>query len=219
MKTKYNYTPGEIIHTRDGRKTLLTYLSESDTRTGKRRMVNVSCSCGKEWSVQLSNILNGTTFCCGKYPCRTYKYLYEGRRDPEVGYRALLYVYKKHADRRGLTFELSYERFKELLAQNCHYCNTPPSQVYKLLDKKTGEIRSGVPIIYNGIDRVDPCKNYTEDNVVACCGDCNIAKLKQTYDGFLQQVIRIYNNLNLKDYVPPAASCHFQSEEMGRKVH
>lgn len=29
---------------------------------------------------------------------------------------------------------------------------------------------------------------------------CNVAKMDQTYDEFVQLIINIYNNLNLKDY-------------------
>jgi len=30
--------------------------------------------------------------------------------------------------------------------------------------------------LYNGVDRVDSNKDYTEDNVVSCCKICNYAK-------------------------------------------
>ena len=198
---KYVFTLGEIIKTKTGHDTLLTYLGEG--ARNKQRKVKVRCKCGKEWEAQVGNIMNGTTVCCGKYPCRTYKYLYEDRRDPEVGYKALLYVYKKHARERNLEFHLTYEEFKYLLQQRCHYCNTPPKQVYKLTKPGTDEVRAGIPIIYNGIDRIDSDGHYTTENTVTACKRCNTGKMEQTYDEFLQLVIAIYNNLNLKDYVPP----------------
>lgn len=208
---KHVFTVGEIIKTKSGQDTLLTYLGEG-TKSRKRK-VKVRCKCGKEWEAQVGNILNATTICCGKYPCRTYKSLFENRRNPEVGYKALFYVYKKGASDRNLEFHLTYEEFKYLLQQKCYYCNTPPKQVYKLCKAGTDEVRSGVPVIYNGIDRIDSDDNYTTENTVTACKNCNRGKMDQTYDEFLQMVINIYNNLNLKDYVPPITSCYFKSEE------
>ena len=195
---KHIFTIGQTIKTRNGNDTLLTYIGEGIKV--KKRKLKVRCKCGKEWEVEVNNVMNGTTVCCGKYPCRTYKYLYEKRRDPDVGYKALLYVYKKHARERGLEFHLTYDKFKHLLQQNCYYCNNLPSQVYKLTKPGTDEVRSGIPITYNGIDRIDSNGNYTIENTVTACKRCNVAKMDQTYDEFVQLIISIYNNLNLKDY-------------------
>lgn len=195
------FTIGEIIATKSGQKTLLTYLGEGDK--SRQRKIKVKCNCGKEWQAQVGNIMNGTTFCCGKYPCRTYKSLYQNKRDPEVGYKALFYVYKKHAKERHLEFYLTYDEFKYLLSQNCHYCNVVPKQVYKLTRPGTNEIRTGVPIVYNGIDRIDSNGDYTLKNTVTACKRCNVGKMDQSYNDFIQLVINIYNNLNLKNYVAP----------------
>jgi hypothetical protein len=201
---KHVFTVGEIIKTKTGHDTLLTYLGEG-TRN-RQRKVKVRCKCGKEWEAQVGNIMNGTTVCCGKYPCRTYKNLYQDKRDPEVGYRSLFYTYKRHASERNLEFHLTYEEFKNLLQQKCHYCDTPPSQIYRITKPGTDEVRTGVPILYNGIDRIDSSVGYTLDNTLTACKHCNKGKMEQTYDQFLQMVIKIYNNLNLKEYVPPTTS-------------
>lgn len=206
MKTKYNYNVGDMITTKKGVLTFLKYLGEAPMAKGRRRKVFVQCKCGKKWSAQLSNIINGTTFTCGKYPCRTYKSFYQDKRDPEVGYKALLYVYKKHAKKRNLEFLLTYEQFKELLSKNCHYCGQAPSQVYKLTKKGTSEIRSGVPIVYNGIDRINSNDNYTVCNVVTACKRCNVAKMDQTYEEYIERIQQIYKNLDLKNYKKSHAS-------------
>ena len=208
--SKYNYNAGDIICTKEGKPTFLKYLSEAPASSYRKRKVLVQCKCGKEWTAQLGNILNGTTFTCGKYPCRTYKSLYADKRDPEVGFRALFYVYKKHATERNLEFLLTYEQFKTLLGNNCHYCGQEPSQVYKLTKKGTDEIRSGVPIVYNGIDRINSDENYTVCNVVTACKRCNVAKMDQTYEEYIERVQRIYQHLQLKDYKKnelPFTSC------------
>ena len=70
----------------------------------------------------------------------------------------------------------------------------------------TNEVRTGIPITYNGIDRIDSNHHYTTKNTVTACKRCNTGKMQQTYDEFLQLIISIYNNLNLKDYVAPVSS-------------
>jgi hypothetical protein len=199
MKKKYvrhEYSAGEIIKTRDGNDTKLTYIREG-SKNVKRRVV-VRCVCGREWESQLGNIVAGKAICCGKGSCRVP--ITKGDRDPEVGYKALLYVYKKHAKERGFEFHLTYDEFKILLTQNCHYCDSPPSQVYQLFKPGTREVRTGVPVTYNGIDRVDSKEHYTVDNTVTACKRCNVAKMDQSYEDFLKQVIKIYNNLKLEKW-------------------
>jgi len=50
---------------------------------------------------------------------------------------------------------------------------------------------------YNGLDRVDPTGCYTADNVVACCGSCNVAKLDRSKDECIAHVRRIVEHLNV----------------------
>lgn len=46
--------------------------------------------------------------------------------------------------------------------------------------------------VYNGIDRVDNTKGYTIDNVVPCCGICNMAKGKLNQQEFQNWIKRVY---------------------------
>lgn len=193
-KYKINFKPEEVITTSQGKETFFKYISEAGTAKGNKRMILVECKCKKQLTVQLTNIRNGNSFCCGHYPCRTSKL--KGNRDKEVGYKALLYVYKKGAKKRGFEFSLPYEQFKKLLTQNCHYCNVKPFAVYQLLDPKTGLCRSGIPIKYNGIDRVDPLKGYILSNVVTCCKNCNVAKSNMTLSEFLKWVKALHKNID-----------------------
>jgi hypothetical protein len=55
----------------------------------------------------------------------------------------------------GLAWEISKELYAELISQPCAYCGGPPSE--------TGR----------GLDRINPLKGYTPDNVLGCCGLCN----------------------------------------------
>ena len=183
------FTSGEVLKTRKGELTDWTFISESHSNqnTG-RRYVNARCKCGKEKVICINNVRCGNSTCCGLSPCRGT----ERDKDVEVGYKAILYVYKKHAKDRGFTFDLDYDYFKELTKGNCHYCGIEPIQVYQLKNPKTGKIRSGVPITYNGIDRVDSTKGYFNDNVVTCCKICNRAKSNLSLNDFKDWVNRVY---------------------------
>lgn len=183
------FNAGEVLKTRNGKSTDWTFISESHSNpTTGRRYVNVRCKCGKEKVICLNNVRSGNSTCCGLSPCRGT----ERNKDLEVGYRAILYVYKKHARDRGFTFDLDYDYFKELTKGNCHYCGIEPIQIYQLKNPKTGKIRSGVPVVYNGIDRVDSTNGYFNDNVVTCCKVCNRAKSNMPLEDFKEWIVKVY---------------------------
>jgi hypothetical protein len=184
------FTSGEVLKTTKGVLTDWTFISESHSNpiTG-RRYINAKCKCGREKTICINNIRCGNSICCGKTPCGK-KITKE--RDIEVGYRCILYVYKKHAKDRGFTFDLDYDYFKKLTKGNCHYCGIEPIQVYQLKNPKTGKIRSGVPVIYNGVDRVDSTKGYFNNNVVTCCKICNRAKSNLPLDDFKEWISKVY---------------------------
>lgn len=190
FKTLMTFTKGERLLTTKGELTNWTFLDEAtkNSKTG-RRYIKAKCSCGREKTICVNNIRNGTSTSCGFYPCRSFK----KEKDPEVGYRAIQYVYKKHAKERDLSYDLDYETFKQLVQKDCHYCGVEPLQVYQLKNPKTGEIRSGIPILYNGIDRVDSSKGYFKDNVVPCCKVCNRAKSDLSLAEFKDWIIKLYN--------------------------
>jgi hypothetical protein len=183
------FNRGEILQTAKGITTDWTYLEdlEKNSKTGKR-YIKARCKCGRECRIALNNVRSGTSTSCGYSPCRGE----EREKDIEVGYRAILYVYKKHAKARGFSFNLDYDYFKQLTQQSCYYCGIEPKQIYQLKNPKTGKIRSGVPIVYNGIDRVNSTKDYTSDNVVSCCKTCNTAKSNLPLNEFKDWINRIY---------------------------
>lgn len=199
MKTyKINYEPGQIIYTSSEKETFFTYQGEAGFSTGNKRLVLVQCRCKKLLEVQLTNIRNGNSICCGKTPCRTNKL--KGRRSKETSYKALLYSYKKHARERNLSFELTYDEFKNMLSKNCIYCKAEPFAIYQILDSNTKSVRAGIPIKYNGIDRLDSQKGYTVQNTVSCCKICNRAKSDLPLAEFLKWIDTVYKNT--KDGTP-----------------
>ena len=65
-------------------------------------------------------------------------------------------------------------------------------------NSKTGEVRAGVPITYNGIDRIDNNIGYIMDNSITCCETCNRMKRSHEYDFFLDHVKKICENMSKK---------------------
>lgn len=73
---------------------------------------------------------------------------------PELGYRKLLYT----AARANRKVTITPSEYSEITSHGCDYC-------------KKGLSPSG-----HGLDRIDNSKDYHIDNVVPCCGPCNMLK-------------------------------------------
>lgn len=82
--------------------------------------------------------------------------------------------FKNNAIKRGINFDLSEEEVLLLCSSKCFYC---------------GKDRC------LGIDRIDNSKGYTIDNCVPCCGCCNKMKMDLHLSFFLQQIEKIYSNI------------------------
>lgn len=111
----------------------------------------------------------------------------------QAGLRKAIFVeYKSNAQHRKHPFELTFEKFNELISQPCAYCGSTPEI------KNGGHLESrkrlDQPDLYtNGIDRIDSTKGYTLDNCVPCCSKCNKMKNTYTKEEFLDHIKSIYN--------------------------
>lgn len=83
-----------------------------------------------------------------------------------------------NAKSRGIKVELTNTEIYKILNSSCYYCGKEKA---------------------DGIDRIDSNKAYTIDNVVPCCGTCNIMKNKFPLDSFLDQIDKIYHKLIHKE--------------------
>ena len=101
--------------------------------------------------------------------------------------RLLYKQYQRNAELRGYSWEISLDRFSEIIYNDCHYCGSSPLQIYY----KEGCKES---VTYNGIDRVINSIGYKEDNIVPCCKFCNFAKGSGTEEEFLQWIKRLKEN-------------------------
>lgn len=81
-------------------------------------------------------------------------------------------------------FEITFEQFLNLTAQPCTYCGNQP-------ETSAWNGRANGSFVYNGLDRVDNDRGYTIDNVVACCGLCNLMKRGLSVSDFIKQCRRI----------------------------
>jgi len=190
------YKEGDKLFTAKGIETNWIFIKDVKPKEylkQKRRIVRVRCSCGREKEVQYNNIRTGKSMCCGLDPCKIP--FNKNNRSVETSYNSLYYNYNKGAISRNLEFDLSKEEFKKIIGSNCNYCGSEPSQEYKILNSKNGEVRAGIPIIYNGIDRVDNSQGYTKENSVTCCWKCNKMKSTLGHKEFISQVNKISNFL------------------------
>lgn len=148
------------------------------------------CECGNIVHVSGGNLRSGATKSCG---CNHYTGI--TLEAGEAEFRQVIINYKRHAKNRGYSWKLSSEFAKKTMAKDCYYCGSKPSNTKKSKTNR-GDFH------YNGIDRVDNTKDYTEDNVVPCCCICNRMKSDIKYSDFImhiKKVIKKYEETNTID--------------------
>lgn len=151
---------------------------------GEHRRWVCLCDCGNEHIVCGYNLLNGQTLSCGS-GCRKPVYTEESmqrKKDamirPGSAFRKCLLNYKSAARKRGLTWELTEDQFRDITSSPCYYTGFLPSN--------NAVADSGETYIYNGIDRLDNDKGYTTDNCVPCCFEANKMKLDSNKERFVE---------------------------------
>jgi hypothetical protein len=147
------------------------------------------CDCGKLKIVRSTNLLNGRTGSCGSFLCQFANARRRFVSPSGDGARMQVWrMYTLDAKRKERPFTLSKDEFFALLARNCFYCDAVPA------NKAKRNNPSNI-FIYNGIDRVDPSKGYTQDNVRTCCWNCNRMKGNTPEVVFLEHVQQICKHL------------------------
>lgn len=164
---------------------------------------NCVCDCGRELVAIGRKLRSGATRSCKPCSCL---------QGDEAGFRSCLLAYRRNAENRGLPFDLSIERFRQLTKSNCWYCNLPPSGK----SHPSKKCRSNVAYEYTGIDRVDNTIGYVEGNVAPCCKACNMAKGSMRVSDFVKWLNRISKSrVGLPALENPQAS---QSEVINESV-
>jgi len=142
------------------------------------------CDCGAERIVEGANLRGRThTKSCG---CLQKEIM--SNRKLNFGLasmRDLIQKYRKNAEKRGQTYDLTEDQFAELTKEECHYCGAKPNNTHKHKECFGG-------YTYNGLDRIDNSQGYTINNVVPCCRVCNYAKGTRTEQEFKDWIKIVY---------------------------
>jgi hypothetical protein len=133
----------------------------------------VRCSCGNEFKT--SRLDQGKTRKCKQCALAI---LHEAKKKSGSALNLLWSSYKADARWKRVPFELTKEQFAELTSSPCFYTGRPPARV---ITSKGGDAYT-----YNGIDRKDSSKGYTEENCVPCCSEANWAKRTLTLNEFIK---------------------------------
>lgn len=185
------------INQKYGRLTVLKCLNVIDRRN--RILWQFRCNCGNICEKAASDVIRKRIQSCGCLGDETKKQAgqrsihYNTKPNKEGAYNKLYGNYKRAALKRNYKWNISKEFFKKLLNNNCYYCNNTPISEYSNSEIKTDENT----LRYNGIDRKDNSMGYLEENCVSCCFWCNRMKMNLSYNDFINNIKKIYNNLNL----------------------
>jgi len=161
----------------------------------KRKKLLCRCICGKEKvfrydSFVCKNELDRAKSCGCKHTYRN-DFNAQKRRKPESVYRYIYEQYQSSAKTRNIDFLLSKDEYIEIVKKNCNYCGESPPVKQPNRGKKK---YVGVPVPYNGIDRIDSNRGYEKENCVSCCTRCNYMKSNMDVSSFIEHILKIANH-------------------------
>ena len=102
-------------------------------------------------------------------------------------YKVLVASVKSGARKRGYSYELSFDEFKEIVSRDCYWCGIAPP-----IKNPKGERMPTMPAPAHGIDRLDNNLGYVYNNCVASCQICNTAKNNSSVQEFKSWIKRVY---------------------------
>lgn len=162
------------------------------------------CQCGIETFVTTGQVKRVKSLSCGcQKPNPASPFLF-GPRDTNIN--AYITKTKLRAKKKGIEWLLSRRDVIDMIFKPCHYCGIQPNRpIYNVYQKArhknvTSEKakRRQQDGIFNahGIDRIDSNLNYSLDNCVPCCQDCNYGKHTKTLSGFKEWINRVWTHQN-----------------------
>lgn len=151
----------------------------------RKRYLTKCLICNKESYRRLDHI-NGKNV--PKY-CKYCKDKQSANPKEITPFNAIYNRYKANAKTRNLEFNLTKDQVLNIMLKECNYCGDLPLET--LSSKRNN--RTNIPFLHNGLDRIDSKIGYTINNVVSCCGTCNLMKNKFNLNIFFDKVTKIYN--------------------------
>ena len=99
-------------------------------------------------------------------------------------------TYCQGAEKRGLSFNLSFHVARGLFGGDCFYCG---ASAFRERSSRDVWPEFSKKVRWNGIDRVDNGAGYELGNCVSCCSRCNRMKMDMSIGDFFIHISRIYH--------------------------
>jgi hypothetical protein len=185
-----------------GRLVVIKPLNKSVTngKRGKRRIWLFQCDCGRHVECVGSDVKSGRKKSCGclyeehKRGCGQRLAWINIKPNKAGPIKKLFGTYQRQALRRGYSWSLTEDEFKEFLFKRCFYCDAEPTSKYNTSSNNPVMDNN---LIYNGIDRKNNEIGYSKKNCITACGICNRMKMDLSYERFLEKIKQINTKLNL----------------------
>lgn len=166
---------------------LVSYIGWAQGKGRKHQLYTAICkNCKSNVIIPMDNAKNNAVLNCGCY--KWNKLTSEERieqKPTNAAFTKLYGGYKRKCKIQDLKFELNLIEFFNITQKNCYYCNRKPYQKYKTDERE---------FVYNGLDRIDSKKGYEKENIVSCCGKCNMMKWNLKQDDFINHAKLIADN-------------------------
>ncbi len=148
------------------------------------------CDCGEIRIVKGYSLRKGITKSCS---CLHHEEMSKrlSSAPGECAFNQCLHNYQWGAKKRGISFELTKEQFRELTQGACFYCGDGPTQEIKVPSNNGS-------YVYNGIDRLNSDLGYTVENCVSACGTHNLMKLDMSVEQFILACQKVSDHQALK---------------------
>lgn len=172
----------------------LTVIKTAGMTISKKRKWLCQCSCGKLTVAQTQHLLEGRRVSCG---CRKLdRSRFRGPAENQVVRDAIRNT-KRECLKKGRIFQLTEEQVKNFIFNNCYYCGSKPKSQHNVKYREVNQTIT-VPVMRNGIDRVDNNVGYILENCVTCCYYCNRAKMNMPINEFKVYIEQLYKNFCTK---------------------
>ena len=184
---KFKYSVGDVV----GNLEIMGLggISKSGTR-----LYSVLCLlCGSVTDKRLQTIEKAKSCGCMKSK-RGRRVEGSGRRTSEgtrVEINTIISIYKSNARKRGISFDLTYTQFENLVDSECYFCGDTAGNTLRK--------RGYNDYSYTGIDRIDNNVGYLPSNCISCCSWCNRAKNNGTLANFVDKCKKITSRIEMNE--------------------